>query len=339
MKAVIMAGGEGTRLRAVTGNLPKPMVPLLGKPLLEHIVALLRKNGFDDICMALKYRAGDIIAHFGDGGKFGVRICYRIEDEPLGTAGAVKNCGDFYRDEDFLVISGDCACDMELSTLAEEHQKSKAAATVALHRDGCPLRYGLAVTDTEGRIRAFVEKPAWGGVVTDLVNTGIYMLSPEVMKYVPDDRAFDFGKDLFPLLMKKELPVYGAAPGGYWCDVGTPLSYYKCCLDALTGRLDIEPTPEFVCDNPAAGRIEFNDGIDCPCEDRAAVMGVLSEALLDMGADYSDGLRLCGSGYEMHISPRADMAAVHVSVYSEDAEFAERLMLSAKEVIKALNFS
>ena len=133
-----MAGGEGTRLRAVTGSQPKPMVSLLGKPMLEHIVGLLRKNDFDEICMALKYRAGDIIAHFGDGERFGVKIDYRIEEEALGTAGAVKNCGDFYGEEDFLVISGDCACDMELSLIAKEHFSRRAAANCS---DRSTLRF------------------------------------------------------------------------------------------------------------------------------------------------------------------------------------------------------
>ena len=117
MKAVILAGGMGTRLRPVTGDKPKPMVPLLGKPLMEHILALLRAHGFDDICAAVRYRAGDIMAHFGDGSRFGVRLQYRLEQEPLGTAGAVKNCGDFCGDEDVLVISGDAACDFDLAAL------------------------------------------------------------------------------------------------------------------------------------------------------------------------------------------------------------------------------
>lgn len=337
MKAVIMAGGDGTRLKAITGALPKPMVPLLGKPMLEHIVELLKRNGFDEICMAVKYHAGDIIAHFDDGGRFGVKICYRIEKEALGTAGAVKNCADFYGGDDFLVISGDCACDMNLSLLSEEHVKNSAAATIALHRDGSPLRYGLAVTDAEGRIRAFVEKPTWRRVVTDLVNTGIYMLSPKAMQYVPFGVPFDFGKDLFPMLLKENVPLYGVDTGGYWCDVGTPLSYYGCCADALSGKLKITPAPSFLPAKAPAEEAPFDDGIDCPCSDRAAVMGVLSEALLEMDSDYSDGIRVCGGGYEMHIAPRGDMQAIHVCVHSSDAEFAKTLMLSAKELIEALD--
>ena len=199
MKAVILAGGLGTRLRPVTGEHPKPMVPLLGKPVMEHIVELLRSAGCTCICAALHYRAGEIMAHFGDGRKFGVNMEYRIETENLGTAGSVKNCRDFYGDEDFLVISGDAACDYDLGVLMQSHREHGAAATIALCSEKTPLRYGLAVTDEEGYIRSFIEKPSWPRVVTDRVNTGIYVLSPKAMAYVPDG-VFDFGKDLFPKL-------------------------------------------------------------------------------------------------------------------------------------------
>ena len=132
MKAVIMAGGEGTRLKAVTGDTPKPMVPLLGRPMLEHIVRLLKKHGFTDICAALKYRAEDIERYFGDGSRFGVHMQYRVEHEPLGTAGGVKNCADFYENEDFLVISGDAACDFDLRSFISAHEQKRGAAAIAL---------------------------------------------------------------------------------------------------------------------------------------------------------------------------------------------------------------
>ena len=173
MKAVILAGGLGTRLRPVTGEHPKPMVPMLGRPMMEHIVDLLRACGYTRICAALHYRAGEIMAHFGDGRRFGVELEYRIETENLGTAGSVKNCRDFYGDEDFLVISGDAACDYRLDELMQAHRERGAAVTIALSAERVPLRYGLAVTDGDGRIRSFLEKPAWPRVVTDLVNTGI----------------------------------------------------------------------------------------------------------------------------------------------------------------------
>ena len=339
MKAVIMAGGEGTRLRPVTGELPKPMAPLLGRPMLEHIVRLLKKHGFTDICAALKYRAEDIERAFGDGAALGVHMQYRVEREALGTAGGVKNCTDFYGDEDFLVISGDAACDLDLSRLMREHRESDAAVTLALHRSREPLSYGLAVTDVDGNIRCFIEKPQWSRVVTDLVNTGIYILSPRAMALVPEGRPFDFAKELFPLLLARGERLRGVALDGYWCDVGTPLAYYRCCIDALEGQLDILPGAAFArtaAKPPNDAADAGAESIDCACESRAALMGALSEAMLDMGADYSDGIRLAGRGYSLHIAPLAAREAVRVSVRSPDAEFARSLALSAKEVIDAL---
>lgn len=339
MKAVIMAGGEGTRLRPVTGELPKPMAPLLGRPMLEHIVRLLKKHGFTDICAALKYRAEDIERAFGDGAALGVHMQYRVEREALGTAGGVKNCADFYGDEDFLVISGDAACDLDLSRLMREHRESDAAATLALHRSREPLSYGLAVTDGDGDVRCFIEKPQWSRVVTDLVNTGIYILSPRAMALVPEGQPFDFAKELFPLLLARGERLRGVALDGYWCDVGTPLAYYRCCIDALEGQLDILPGAAFArtaAKPPNDAADAGAESIDCACESRAALMGALSEAMLDMGADYSDGIRLAGWGYSLHIAPLAAREAVRVSVRSPDAEFARSLALSAKEVIDAL---
>lgn len=339
MKAVIMAGGMGTRLRPISGESPKPMVPMLGKPLMEHILELLRREGFEDICAAVRYRAGDIMAYFGDGSRFGVDMQYRVEEEPLGTAGAVKNCRDFYGDEDFLVISGDAACDFRLSRLMEEHKRRGAAVTLALYRHSEPLRYGLAVTDGEDRIRGFVEKPDWSRVVTDLVNTGIYIISPKIMELVPEGREFDFAKDLFPLLLKRGELMLGLPMEGYWCDVGTPLSYYHCCADALEGRLKLSTAPGFVPrsgedgDTPAPAGEE---SLDCACRSRAELMGQLSELLMDMGADYSDGLQLQGPRFHLRISPLASRSALRISVASQDAEFARELALSARDLARAL---
>ena len=184
MRAVILAGGLGTRLRPVTGEHPKPMVPLLGRPMMEYIVDRLRDSGFTQICAALHYRAGEIMAHFGDGRRFGVELEYRIETENLGTAGSIKNCRDFVAGEDFLIISGDAACDFALEKLMRAHKEKQAAVTIALSEESLPLRYGLAVTDGEGRIRSFIEKPEWPRVVTDLVNTGIYVVSPSVLERI-----------------------------------------------------------------------------------------------------------------------------------------------------------
>ena len=337
MKAVILAGGMGTRLRPVTGEHPKPMVRLLGRPVMEHIVELLRTCGYTEICAALHYRAGEIMAHFGDGSRFGVRMEYRIETEPLGTAGSVKSCRNFYGGEDFLVISGDAACDFDLAALMEEHREKGAAVTVALSAESVPLRYGLAVTDAQGEIRAFIEKPDWPRVVTDLVNTGIYVISPRVMELVPDQESCDFGKELFPLLLEKGEKLRGRVMDGYWTDIGTPQDYYRCCADALDGTRKIRPGEDFQreeetqADAPEDGVVEL-----CPCENRARLMGTLSELMLELGADYSDGIRLRRENFALHVSPSAAGSAVRIAVRSDDAAFARALCLSVREVAEKL---
>ena len=348
MKAVVLAGGEGKRLRCITGELPKPLVPLLGRSMMEHILLLLRRSGFREVCAAVRYRAEDIVAAFSDGSDLGISLCYRLEDEPLGTAGAVKNCADFYGDEDFLLISGDAACDLDLEALARRHRESGAAVTIALKRESVPLRFGLAVCDGEGAVRGFVEKPDWPGVVSDRVNTGIYVLSPRAMAYVPEGRPFDFARDLFPLLLQKGEKIQGVETEGYWRDVGTPESYYRCCLDALEGRWKIDVPEEFRLAEKAASesaapqrsektRRSEKTVRDFPCRDRAAAMGALSSLMLEMGAEFSDGIRFPLGKGSVHICPRADRSALSVAVDAPDAEFAASLALSAGEIIKALD--
>ncbi len=340
MKAVILAGGEGTRLKSVTGELPKPLVPLLGRSLMEHILLLLRRCGFTEVCAAVRYRAEDIMAAFGDGGALGLSLCYSRESEERGTAGAVKNCAGFWGEEDFLLISGDAACDFDLTALWRRHRESGAAATIALKRDASPLRFGLAVTDGAGELRGFVEKPDWPGVVSDLVNTGIYVLSPRAMGFVPEGEVFDFAADLFPLLLRRGEKIVGMEMEGYWRDVGTPQSYYRCCADALEGKLRIDIPPEFFPPERAKKprRAEKAAAVrDFPCRDRAAAMGALSSLMLEMGADFSDGIRFPLPQGSVHICPRAETSALSVAVDAPDAEFAAALALSAGEIIKALD--
>ena len=340
MKAVIMAGGQGTRLKAVTGECPKPLVPLLGRPLMEHILLLLRRYGFTEVCTALRYHAQDIIDRFGDGSGLGLHLEYRVEEEALGTAGGVKNCADFCGGEDVLVISGDAACDFDLGELMRRHRESRAAVTLALYRHPEPLRYGLAVTEPDGRIRSFIEKPPWSRVVTDLVNTGIYILSPRALRCIPEGQPCDFAKDLFPQLLREGELLLGVPLDGYWCDVGTPLSYYQCCVDALEGRLALELPESFSPPAAPEGEEECRGctvQFDCPCRSRAGLMGALSEYMLEMHADYSDGIRLEGGRYRLHIAPLPQRSAIRIAVDSEDAEFARELALSAKELAEALD--
>ena len=340
MKAVIMAGGEGTRLRAVTGARPKPLVPLLGRPLMEHILLLLRQHGFTEVCAALRYRSCDIRSAFGDGRRLGLSMQYRVEDRPLGTAGGVKNCADFCGGEDVLVVSGDAACDFDLSALMRRHKDSGAAVTIALSRQAVPLRYGLAVTDADDRVRSFVEKPGWQRVVTDLVNTGIYALSPRALALVPPGVPFDFARDLFPLLLEREELLLGLPMEGYWTDVGTPLSYYQCCVDALEGRLKLEVPAAFLPAPPtetAAPSEEAAVTLDCGCRSRAALMGALSELMLELDADYADGIRLRRDSFSLHIAPLAERSALRIAVQAGDTEFARSLALSLRDVARALD--
>lgn len=318
MKAILLAGGQGRRLRSITGKLPKPMVPLVGVPVLDRLLELLRRNGFTDVCATLCYRPEAIQEHCSDGSSYGVHLKYRIESEPRGTAGAVRACSDFYGRDDFLVISGDAACSFDLLRLYRQHQSSGAAVTIALHPDAEPLQYGLVLQDREGYVRHFIEKPDWPHVVTDLVNTGIYIVSPRAMAYVPEDTPFDFANDLFPLLLAANEPILGVPMDGYWCDIGTPRAYYRCCLDVLDGRLS--PTPPEAPEAPDAPA-QCTDPLrrSVPCRDRAHRMRTLSEAMMEAGADFTNGLHVRDGSWELTVRPDAEVSALQVEANTPDA--------------------
>jgi len=178
MRAVVMAGGEGTRLRPLTANRPKPLLPVANRPLMEHVLRLLRRHGFIDTVVTVQYLATHIRGYFGDGEDLGMRLSYATEDRPLGTAGSVKNAAAALRDEPFLVISGDALTDLDLTALVQAHERADAAVTVALKRVTDPLDFGIVITAENGRIERFLEKPTWGQVFTDTVNTGVYVVSP-----------------------------------------------------------------------------------------------------------------------------------------------------------------
>ena len=238
MKAIIMAGGEGSRLRPLTCTKPKPMVKLLDRPVIEYIIALLKKHRITELGITARYLPGEIMEYFGDGSDFGVSITYFVEETPLGTAGSVKSALGFL-DDTFLVISGDAMTDIDLSDAVEFHKKNAADATLVLKKVDVPLEYGVVVTDTDGKIIRFIEKPTWGEVVSDMVNTGIYILEPDVFRYGPQDGPFDFSCDLFPKLMHEKKRLYGYNAEGYWCDIGDTFAYMSCQYDMLAGKVDV----------------------------------------------------------------------------------------------------
>ncbi len=236
MKAIIMAGGFGTRLRPLTVNVPKPMVPMANRPMMEHIVELLKTNGFDDLIVMLYYHPDVIIRHFGDGSAFGVKIQYLRPQADLGTAGCIK-FAEKYLEDSFLVISGDLLTDFNLKSILAAHRKKKALATLVLTRVTNPLDYGVIIVDEDNRIQRFLEKPSWGEVFSDTINTGIYLLEPSVLEHIPNDRSFDFSKNLFPLLLNFQAPMFGHIAKGYWKDVGDLSEYRLAHYDLLDGQV------------------------------------------------------------------------------------------------------
>src|SRR5438105_7076924 len=236
MKAVVMAGGEGTRLRPLTSNQPKPMVSIVGKPCMEHILELLREHGFNEIVVTVAFLPQSIRSYFGDASNLGLQIEYSVEETPLGTAGSVRLASDRL-DDTTLVISGDALCDIDLTALVDFHREREAAVTIGLKSVENPLEFGIVVTDEDGRVERFLEKPSWGQVFSDTINTGIYVLEPEILRHVPTDRPFDFSKELFPLLLEMGRPMYGHVCDGYWQDIGNLDQYRQANFDALEERV------------------------------------------------------------------------------------------------------
>src|SRR5687767_2491069 len=240
MQAVVMAGGEGSRLRPLTINRPKPMVSIVNKPCLGHIFDLLQRHGIDDAFVTLQYLASQIQDSFGDGGPVGMRLKYSVEESPLGTGGSVRQIGDAL-DDTFIVISGDALTDIDLTKVVAFHRERKAAVTLTLYHVANPLEYGVVITGDDGRISKFLEKPSWGEVFSDTINTGIYVIEPRVLERYKPGEAFDFSKDLFPALLKEGEPLYGYIASGYWTDVGSIAEYARANADLLHGRLAASP--------------------------------------------------------------------------------------------------
>jgi mannose-1-phosphate guanylyltransferase / phosphomannomutase len=240
VKAVVMAGGEGTRLRPMTVSMPKPLLPIVNKPIMEHVLRLLARHGFDETVVTVQFLASVVRNYFGDGEDLGMRLHYATEETPLGTAGSVKNAEHLLRDETFLVISGDALTDFDLSDLVKFHHDKGALVTVCLTRVPDPLEFGITIVDEDHRVQRFLEKPTWGQVFSDTVNTGIYVMEPEVFDHVAVGEQVDWAGDVFPRLLEAGLPVYGYVAEGYWEDVGTHESYMRAQADVLTGQVDLD---------------------------------------------------------------------------------------------------
>jgi len=189
MKAIILVGGEGTRLRPLTYSVVKPMVPVANRPFIEHVIRKLALHGIDEIVLAMGYKADSIYAYFKDGLGLDVRLTYSLEEKPLGTAGAIKNAGG-HVDNTFFVLNGDCFSDIDYSEMLNQHRRNKAMATIALTHVDDPTRFGVVETDAGGRVLRFIEKPAWKDVTSHWINAGVYLLEPAVLDYIPDDQFY-----------------------------------------------------------------------------------------------------------------------------------------------------
>ncbi len=238
MKAFILAAGVGTRLRPLTFECPKPMIPLLNKPVIEHTLNNLKKHNIDSVVMNLHTLPEQITSYFGDGKKFGININYSMEETLLGTAGGLKKCKKFF-DSTFVVMSGDGLSNIDLTAALNFHKKKKSLATMVVKQVETRFPYGITLTDKFGKIVKFVEKPTWSSVFSNTVNTGIYIFEPEIFKYIPDN-FYDFGKDLWPRLLRLRKPIYAYLMNGYWTDIGNIDEYKQGVKDALFNKISVE---------------------------------------------------------------------------------------------------
>ena len=240
MKAMILAAGVGSRLDPLTRAIPKPMVPIVNRPVIEHIVLDLKKHGFTDIRINVHYLGNVIEAGLGDGSRLGVNISYAHEEKLWGDAGSVKRSEEFFAGETFLVVGGDDISDIDLSGLMQMHRDKNAASTIATTMVDDPSQFGIVVTEDDGRITRFLEKPKGGDVFSKMANTGVYVFEPGVFDLIPAETFYGFGNDVFPQLLAEGRPLYGFATHSYWKDVGNLQVYRQTNFDALNGRVHLE---------------------------------------------------------------------------------------------------
>ncbi len=239
MKAVVMAGGFGSRIQPLTHSTPKPMLPLLNRPMMEHTMLTLRDLGITEFIVLLYYKPEIIKEYFQDGAHLGMKIDYITPDDDYGTAGAVKKAQELIGNENFIIISGDVVTDFDFKKMFAFHETKKSKLTITLTKVENPLQFGVVITDKAGKIEKFLEKPSWGEVFSDTINTGIYIIEPEILDQIPPEENYDFGKDLFPSLMNSNVTLWGYNASGYWRDVGNPESYREVYEDVFSGKVNL----------------------------------------------------------------------------------------------------
>ena len=240
MKAVVMAGGFGTRIQPLTHSRPKPMLPIMNKPMMEHTMMNLRDLGISEFIVLLYFKPEIIKDYFGDGSDFGIKITYVVPDDDYGTAGAVKLAQEYIGDDNFIIISGDLVTDFDFQKIFDYHKEKNSKLTITLTSVENPLEFGVVIANENGKIEKFLEKPSWGEVFSDTINTGIYIIEPEILDYIPKNENYDFAKDLFPSLMHEGVDLMAGYADGYWRDVGNPESYRDVYDDILTDKIQLK---------------------------------------------------------------------------------------------------
>ena len=279
MKAMVLAAGLGTRLKPLTFFAPKPMVPVLDRPVMAHIVRLLEAQGFTELVANLHWHADAIRSYFGD------RLEWSYEPELLGTAGGVRKVRDFFGDDPVVVISGDALTDLDLRALVQRHRETGGIATLTVKRVPDPSQYGVVVCDRDGRITGFQEKPDPAEALTDLASCGIYCFSPEIFDYFPEREFVDWAQDVFPVLLDNDVPFYVHEIDAYWNDIGSLAELRQGTWDALAGRVQVE----------RRGR-EIAPGV-IACDEQLALDGVevvSGPVWIGSGCEIGDGVRLIG---------------------------------------------
>lgn len=326
MKAVIMAGGFGTRLRPITSNIPKPMVPVANLPMMEHIVNLLKKYDMRKVCSILYFQPEIITKYFDDGRDFDIEMEYQMATADYGTAGSIKNAEEKLKDGPFIIISGDVLTDFDLEKAIKFHKDNKAMATMVLTRVANPLEFGVVITAEDGKIVRFLEKPSWGEVFSDTINTGIYILEPEIFKYIPAKTEFDFSKNLFPLMLKEGLPLFGYIADGYWKDIGNLEELALAQKSILQGEVKINIPGDklnvigrdiWVGPNSnISAKVKFTGGViigrNCEIEDGAEI----ENSVLGDGCIIKKGAKIRNSTLwdGVHIGANADIDEALISV-------------------------
>lgn len=287
MIPIVMAGGFGTRIRPLSANRPKPMLAVVNRPILERVLVHLRGFGMEEAVLLTYYDPEKIRAHFGDGEKLGMRLHYFNADQDYGTAGAVAHGSDRAAADEYLVLSGDVICDFDLGAIVDFHRGKGASVTIGLTRVPNPLQFGIVIIDADGRVKRFLEKPTWGEVFSDTVNTGIYVLQGSVLAHVPRTESYDFSRDLFPRLLEAGEPMFGHVSRGYWRDIGDPESYLAGHGDFFDGALRIVPPGQL---SQVGGKplwLEGESTLDPSVEVRGTVV-ISPECVVGPGARLQD---------------------------------------------------